>query len=202
MEKTVVRPAISTSNMVKISLLSVMSFILMFVNTPLPFAPAFLKLDIADVPSIIGGFAMGPVAGILIQLLKNLIHFITNTSTGGIGEISNFIVGGSFVLISSSIYHMKKTKQSAVIGSIVATVVMTIVASVSNYFIIIPFYSHIMPIEAIISMGTAVNSLITDKLSLIIYGVIPFNIFKGILISVVTASLYKKVAPILKVKNY
>jgi len=143
---------------------------------------------------------MGPVAGITIQLIKNILHFITRTSTGGVGEISNFIVGGSFVLISSGIYHINKTKRNAVIGSIAATIGMAIVGALSNYFIIIPFYSKLMPIDVIISMGTAVNALITDKFTLVLYGVIPFNLIKGIILSLATASIYKKVAPLLKTR--
>ena len=196
MEKAVTKQAISTSTMVKISILGVMSFILMFMNIPLPIFPAFLKIDLADIPSVIGGFALGPVAGILIQFIKNILHFMFDNSTGGVGEISNFIVGGSFVLVSSSIYHSMRTKKGAIIGSIVATIAMAIVGALSNYYIILPFYSNIMPIEVIINMGTLVNSAIHDKLTLVLYGVIPFNIFKGILISVVTAMIYKKVTPI------
>lgn len=198
MERAIAKPRFTTSNMVKISILGVLSFIIMNFSFPLPLTPAFLKLDLSDMPSIIGGFAMGPVAGITIQLIKNILHFITRTSTGGIGEISNFIVGGSFVLISSGIYHINKTKKNAVIGSIAATIGMAIVGALSNYFIIIPFYSKLMPIDVIISMGTAVNALITDKLTLVLYGVIPFNLIKGIILSLATASIYKKVAPLLK----
>ena len=201
MEKAVTKKqAISTSNMVKISILGVMSFILMFMNLPLPIFPAFLKIDFADIPSVIGGFALGPVAGIMIQLIKNILHFMFDNSTGGVGEISNFIVGGSFVLVSSSIYHAMRSKKGAIIGSIAGTIVITIVGAHSNYFLIIPFYSNIMPIDVIINLGTVVNSAIHDKLTLVLYGVIPFNIFKGIVISVVTALLYKKVTPILKKK--
>ena len=199
MEKAVTKKqAISTSNMVKISILGVMSFILMFMNLPLPIFPAFLKIDFADIPSVIGGFALGPVAGIMIQLIKNILHFMFDNSTGEEGEISNFIVGGSFVLVSSSIYHAMRSKKGAIIGSIAGTIVMAMVGALSNYFLIIPFYSNIMPIDVIINLGTVVNSAIHDKLTLVLYGVIPFNIFKGIVISVVTALLYKKVTPILK----
>lgn len=199
MEKTVQKKqAISTSNMVKISMLGVISFILMFMNLPLPIFPAFLKIDFADIPSVIGGFALGPVAGIMIQFIKNVLHFMFDNSTGGVGEISNFIVGGSFVLVSGSIYQVMRTKKGAVIASLSATIAMAAVASFSNYFIVIPFYSNIMPIDVIVNMGTVVNSAIHDKFTLVLYGVVPFNIFKGLLISVVTALIYKKVTPILK----
>ncbi|EEB36682.1 hypothetical protein ANHYDRO_00485 [Anaerococcus hydrogenalis DSM 7454] len=95
-------------NLVKVGILSAMSFILMFVQFPIPVAPPFMKVDLADVPALIGGFSMGPVYGVLIQLIKNVLN-LTKTSTGGVGEISNFIVGGLFVFISASIY--KKIKQ-------------------------------------------------------------------------------------------
>lgn len=201
MEKTASKPAISTSVMMKISMLGVVSFLLMYFEAPLPFMPGFLKMDLSDIPSVVGGLALGPVAGVLIQLLKNVLKFMFNTHTGGVGELANFFIGGSFVFILSLFYKYNKTKKGALIGCVVATMTMSLVGSVANYFVLIPFYAKIMPIDAIIAMGSAVNGLIHNQFTLVLYGVLPFNIIKGILLSIITAMIYKKVSPILKGKQ-
>ena len=188
----------STNNLVKMSILSVFGYILMVIDFPLPIFPGFLKVDLSDVPPLIGGFALGPMAGVIIQLMKNILHFITKTSTGGVGELSNFITGTAYVLPAALIYHYKKDRRRAIIGTLVGTVTKTILGALSNYYLVIPFYSKIMPIDAIVRMGTVVNSRIVDVKTLVIYGVSPFNIFKGLLIAFVTLIIYKKISPILK----
>lgn len=188
----------TTSNLVKMSILSVFAYVLMLIDFPLPIFPGFLKIDLSDVPPLIGGFALGPIAGMLIQLMKNILHFITKTSTGGVGELSNFITGTAYVLPAAIIYHLKKDRKHAIIGVLVGTVIMTVLGAMSNYFLVIPFYSNFMPIDAIVKMGTVINSRIVDVKTLVLYGVSPFNIFKGLLIAFVTLLIYKKISPILK----
>ncbi len=197
-EISVKKNLFTTSSLVKISILSVLSYLIMFVEFPLLFFPEFLKMDLSDIPAIIGGFALGPVAGIFIELVKNFLHFITKTSTGGVGEFANFLIGGAFVAVSSGIYHMNKNKKNAILGCILGSLAMAIIGGIANYYILIPFYSKFMPIEAIVQMGSAVNHLIVDVKTLIYYSIIPFNIIKGIVISSITAVIYKKVAGILK----
>ncbi len=189
---------LSTSSLVKISILSVMAYILMVLEFPLPMFPAFLKVDLSDVPALIGGFALGPVAGTLIQLVKVFLHFITKTQTGGVGELANFIIGASYVIPATMIYHLKKDKLHALIGVIVGTVAMSFVGVLANLYLLIPFYSKFMPIEGIISMGTVINKHIVDMRTLVIYGITPFNIFKGLLIALITLITYKKISPLLK----
>ena len=133
-------------NLVKVGILSAMSFILMFVQFPIPVAPPFMKFDLADVPALIGGFSMGPVYGVLIQLIKNVLN-LTKTSTGGVGEISNFIVGGLFVFISASIYKKNKTKKNATIAMVCGVLVMTLAATFSNAFVIFPLYGKAMGVD-------------------------------------------------------
>lgn len=188
----------TTSVLVKISILSVISYLIMFIEFPIIFAPGFLKLDFSDIPAIIGGFALGPVAGIFIELIKNLLHFVTKSDTGGVGEIANFLIGGAFVFISSGIYNLGKNKRNAIIGCLIGTIGMSIVGALANQYLLIPFYANMFPIDAIVQMGTVVNKNIVDVKSLIYYGVVPFNIFKGIVMSVATAILYKKVSCIIK----
>lgn len=187
-----------TSALVKIGMLSAIAYIAMFLEFPIPIFPAFLKLDISDIPALIGGFAISPMAGVLIQFIKNLIHFITKTSTGGVGELGNFIVGAAYVFSASYIYKKHHNKKGAIIGCILGTVAMTIAGGFFNLYVLLPFYAKIMPVEVIVAMGSAVTSRIHDLQTLVLYGIVPFNIFKGIVVSLLTIGIYKKVSVLLK----
>lgn len=186
----------SVNLMVKIALLSVISFVIMFIEFPLPLFPPFLKIDLSDIGALVGAFAFGPLAGIAIELLKNILHLM-RTSTGGVGELANFIVGAALVGPAGFVYVRKKSMKTAVIGLVLGTVVMAIVGAAANYFILIPFYENFMPIDQIIQMAQAANSLIVDLKSYILYAVIPFNMLKGIVVSVLTLLIYKRISPLL-----
>lgn len=188
---------LSTSNMIKIALLAVISYLVMFIEFPLPFFPPFLKIDFSDLPALIGGFAIGPMAGVIIELIKNLLHFVFQTSTGGVGELANFVIGSALIFPAAVIYHMNKSKKNAIYGLIVGSITMGIVGGLANYYVLLPFYSKFMPLEVIVSSAAALNSMITDMNSLIIYGIVPFNIIKALLVSVVTLTIYKRVSVIL-----
>jgi riboflavin transporter len=172
--------------MTKIGVLSALSFMIMFLEFPIPFFPPYLKIDLSDIPAIIGGFAFGPLAGVAIELIKNLLHLITKTETGGIGELANFLTGASFVIVSSLIYFKNKNKKSAIIGLAVGTLVMTAVMCLANYFILLPFY-----------LGTAPSP---DTLGLIWSTTLPFNLIKGVIVSIISVLLYKSLSPILHKK--
>ena len=196
---TLDRATFTTRNMVKISILAVISMVLMFFDISTWFAPPFLKIDIADLPALIGAFAMGPMAGVLIQLVKNLLNLmVEGSATGGVGELSNFLVGSVFAYSAGFIYHRNKTLKNAIIGLVVGVLVMTTIASLSNYFIVFPLYSKLMPLDQIIQMAAALNSRVVDYKTMIIYAVVPFNILKGTIVSLVTILIYKKISPILK----
>lgn len=192
------RDQIKLRNLVKVGILSAMSFILMFIQFPIPIAPPFMKVDLADVPALIGGFSMGPVYGVLIQLIKNILN-LTKTSTGGVGEMSNFIVGGLFVFVASFIYQKRKTKKTATIGLILGMLVMTLVATFSNAFVIFPLYGKAMgiPMEAFVDMTSKVNGLVKSYFSLMVFAIVPFNLVKGSIEIIVTKLLYKHVSDIL-----
>ena len=130
---------LSTSKLVKISILSAIGYILMFISIPLPMLfPDFLKIDISDLTALLGGVALGPMAGVTIALLKNLLQFVTGMSTtGGVGEFANFLIGGSFVFTVSYIYSKKRELSGVVIGLISGMVIMTIVGCISNYLSLI-----------------------------------------------------------------
>lgn len=196
---TLDRTSFSTKNMVKISILAVISMVLMFFDISTWFAPPFLKLDISDLPALLGAFAMGPMAGVLVQLVKNLLNLLIEGSlTGGVGELSNFIVGSTLAYSAGFIYYKKKTFKRAVIGLGVGVLAMTTLASLSNYFIVFPLYSKLMPLDQIIEMTAAINGRVVDYKSLILYAVVPFNLLKGTVVSLITILIYKKLSPILK----
>jgi riboflavin transporter FmnP len=187
----------STNKMVKTSVLSVIAFVLMLIELPVPLFPVFLKLDLSDLPALVGGFAMGPAAGVAIELIKNFLHFITRTSTAGVGELANFIVGAAIVFPASYIYKMKKSKTQAFKALAIGTISMAIAGGLANYFILLPFYAKIMPLEIIIEMGNAANAAIHDMKTLILYAIVPFNLIKGAVISAITLLIYKKISVIL-----
>lgn len=191
---------ISTRMMTKISVLSVIAFIIMYIEIPLWFTPTFLKIDLSDLPALIGAFSLGPVAGVLIELIKNILHIaIKGTSTMGVGELANFIVGSVLVFTSGYIYSKNKSFKMAVIGMIAGTIVMTLIASVMNYYLLIPFYAKLygMPIQAYVELGAKVNKFVVDYRTFILFGIVPFNFAKGVLVSLVTLPLYKRVSPAL-----
>lgn len=190
----------STRTLVKISVLSAIAFILMFFQVPLPFAPPFMQVDISDVPSLIGAFAMGPLPGMMIVLIKNFLHILVEGSkTQFVGELSNFIVGSAYVVTASVIYLRRKSFRTAIIGTIVGILVMSVVATLSNYFIVFPLYAKAFGIdlEALVNMAKGMNGLVTSYESLMIAAVFPFNLVKGIVVGLVTMILYKRVSPIL-----
>ncbi len=189
--------SLKTSLLTKTAVLSVLAYVLMLLEFPVFFFPGFLKMDVSDLPALIGAFALGPMVGVTVELIKNILHWITASQTGGIGDLANFIVGIAWILPAAFIYRHKKDKKSAVIGMITGVIVMSVVAAFTNYYMLIPLYSKIMPLEAIIEMSAAANTMITDINTLILYGIIPFNLFKGTIITVLTLLVYKKLSPIL-----
>ncbi|NLW41520.1 MAG: ECF transporter S component [Tissierellia bacterium] len=186
--------SLKTRYLVRVGVLGALGFALMFLDMPLAFiAPPFMKLDLSDVPGLISGFAMGPIYGVLVQLIKNILN-LSKTSTGGVGELSNFIVGSSFVLVSSLVYKRDKSMKSALIGVILGVMTMAALAMASNYFVVFPLYAKLMiPMETIINMGKAVNPNIDSLWKMMLLSVLPFNLIKGAVNGLVTFMVYKKV---------
>ncbi len=184
----------------KIAILGAIAAILMLFEFPLPFAPAFYELNFSEIAVLISGFALGPMAAVLTELIKILLNLVFNgTDTAFVGELSNFIMGVSFVLPASLIYKYKKSLSFAIIGMVIGTISLTIFSALVNYYLMIPAYVRFMgfKMEMIIGMGTKINSSITDLKSLILFATVPFNIVKGILSSIITVLVYKRVSPIL-----
>ena len=187
--------------MAQIGMLSAIAVVLMLFEIPLPFAPAFYEIDFSEVPVLIGCFAMGPLAGAAIEFLKILLNFVvTGTDTAGVGEIANFIIGCSLCVPAGLIYRRNRTRKNALIGMVVGTVTMTVIGCFINAFVLLPTYAVAfgMPIDALVSMGTAVNSHITNLFTFVMFAVAPFNLLKGVLVSVIVFLIYKKISPVFR----
>lgn len=192
---------LSTRMITVVGMFSAIAAVLMLFEIPLPFAPSFYKLDFSELPALIGAFAFGPVAGVLIEFIKIVLKLlIKGTSTAFVGELANFVVGCSFILPASIIYEIKKNKKSALVGCVVGTVILTFVGTSFNAVYLLPKFAELfgMPLDVIIGMGTEINPNITNISSFVIFAVAPLNIIKGVLNSVVTILIYKKLSPILK----
>ena len=170
--------------------------VLMLLEIPLFFAPSFYELDLSEVPVLFCGFFLGPVAGVICELLKIMIKlFLKGTSTAFVGDFANFFVGCAMILPATILYHIRKTKKSAVVGLVTGTVIMTVFGSFFNAVYLLPKFSTLfgLPMEAIIGMGNDINSSITSVSTLVLFAVVPFNILNGFVVSVLTFLLYKRV---------
>lgn len=192
---------ISVRTTVKIGMLAAISVVLMLFEIPLPFAPSFYEIDFSEVPVLIGAFAMGPVAGAAIELVKILLNLvITGTDTAGVGELANFIIGCSLCLPAAIVYKRKKTRKGAMIGMAAGTALMVVIGCLINAYVMLPAYSVAfgLPIDALVQMGTAVNPSITSLSTFVIFAVAPFNLLKAVLVSLIVLLIYKKISPIFK----
>lgn len=181
--------AFTTRAMVTISLLSALSYVLMLLESP-PFI-GFLRLELSDIPAIIGAFQFGPMAGLVIELIKNLIKGITATKTAGVGELANFIVSAAYVVPAAILYRKLKNKYKPLISFGVATICMTVAGFLMNYFVTIPLYATLYGgMENVLYAATVIPG-IKDKFTLILFGITPFNLFKGVFLGVIGHYTYR-----------
>ena len=173
------------------AMLSAVAFVLMYLEIAIPIMPSFIKFDFSDLPALLGSFALGPVCGVLICLIKNVLHLAFSNSMF-VGELSNFILGAVFVAIAGNIYKHKKTKKSAVVSGLVAALVMGIVSVFSNYFVVYPAE------EAILQMYQAIAPSMKSVLQCLICFNLPFTIVKGLIAVVICMLIYKPLSPVLK----
>ena len=180
------------------AMLSAVAFALMFFEFSIPFlVPSFIQMDLSELPALIGAFAMGPWYGVIICLIKNLIHLLI-TTTGGVGELSNFILGAAFVLPAGLIYQRKKTKKNAVIGSVNGAVFMSLLSVESIYFIVYPVYTAFLPMDTILAMYQEILPSADTLLKCLVIFNMPFTFVKGMLSVVITLLIYKHISPIIK----
>lgn len=192
------KPSVPNIRMLTMTaVLSAIAFVLAFFEFPVPLSPSFARMDLSDLPALVGAFAYGPVAGILIELVKNALQMFTS-STGGIGELANFIMGSSFVAAAGLIYKFHKTKKTAMLACLIASIVMGVGAAIVNYFILLPIFEVFMPLDQLIASFGEFIPFIKTKLDVVLFNAFPFNLLKGIGISIVTMPLYKRLTPTLK----
>ncbi len=186
-------------NLIMTSLLSAVAFVLMFLDFSIPIIPSFVKVDFSELPALIATFSLGPVWGVLVCLIKNVIHLFI-TTTAGVGELANFLLGATFTFTAGIIYKKNKTLKGALIASLIGSLAMAVLSFPINYFITYPFYDKaFISMNAIIGMYKAILPF-ADTLpkALLIFNV-PFNfVFKGIATSLLTFLVYKRISPIIK----
>lgn len=169
-----------------IALLSAIAYILAYLEFPVPFSPSFARMDFSDFPALIGAFAFGPVAGLLIELVKNVLQLPT-TATGGVGELANFLMGASFVVTAGLIYKFNKSKKMAGIAGVAGSFFMGVVSVLTNYFILLPLFESFMPLDQLIAAFEAYIPFIHTKLDVVLYNTFPFNLLKGLVITAITS---------------
>lgn len=183
------------------ALLGAVAGVIQFLEFAVPLMPGFIKMDLSDFPALIASFSLGPVSGVAVAFIKNLIKLLT-TTTAGVGELSNFILSALFVLPAGLIYKRKKTRGGAVLGAFVGAFTMAICSFFTNYFIVYPVFTKFMPMDAIIKAYTVIlPSANTLAKALLIFNV-PFTLIKGLLNVGITFLLYKPLSPILKGKKH
>lgn len=172
-----------TRFIVACAMLSAMAAVLQLMAAVIPKVAGFLDIEFSDLPAIIGTLALGPLCGVLVEALKNLIH-CAFTTTGFVGELANFVMNGTFVLVLGLIYKAHKTKKTAMLGFAAATVLYTLAAMAANYFLMFPLYMPDAPKDVVWAM--------------ILSSVTPFNLVKGVVLSAITLLIYKKLSPVIK----
>lgn len=186
-------------NLTRCGLLAAMAVILYYIELPVV---AFYKLDLSTLPAVLAGFAMGPVQGAAVVVIKNLVHLM-GTSTAGVGELADILMSCAFVIPASLLYRGNKTRRGALTAMLAGAALMTVTAVLVNYFILIPAYQVLMnlPLEVIIGMGQKVLGFIDTTIELVIFITAPFNLLKAAVLSGTTYLLYKRVSPLLHQKS-
>jgi len=178
-------------------IMAALSVLLMFLEFPLPFVPSFLKFDFSELPALIAAFCFGPVEGIAVCLIKNLVNLISS-QTGGVGELANFLIGIFLVVPAGFVYRSKPSRKAALIGCLCGTLLMAAVSLPINYWLVYPMYAKIMPIETIIGMYQKFIPEMDGLFSCLLIFNVPFTLLKGVADSVITFLVYKSVSPVLK----
>ena len=188
-------------------IMAALASVLMFLEFPLFFiAPDFLKFDFSGLPALIVSFVLGPVHGVVVVAIKNLVH-LTVSQTLGVGELADFIIGGIFVFSAGFVYRLSRTKKGALVGMVYGTLVMSAAAAFLNYFLLIPFFANLFiaaPIDASAKLAIIVDAFgnvfpaIDNLFKAVLFSVVPFNLIKGIVISIITFIVYKKISNVFK----
>ena len=181
------------------AIMGAIGFILMLLEFPLAFIiPSFIKFDFSELPALITGFAIGPMWGVVVCLIKNVLHLFVG-HTAGVGELSNFVLGAIFVFAAGTVYKKKKTRAGALAGSLVGAITMAVVSVATNYFFVYPIYAKmLMPMDAIISMYSEILPKADTLIEAVLIFNLPFNLAKGLIDAAICFMVYKKLSPILR----
>ena len=191
------RARVNVRKLTMTAMLSAVATVLMFLSFNVPLMPSFIKLDFSELPALIASFAFGPVCGVTVCLVKNLVNLLF-TTTGGVGELSNFLLCACFVLPAGLIYKLHKGRRSALIGSLIGAAAMAVVSVFSNYFVVYPIYTAFMPMETILGMYRAINPNVQTLWDALIWFNMPFTFVKGLCSVAIAFVIYKPLSPILK----
>lgn len=189
--------SLSVQYLTRIAVLAAVAAVLFMIEIPVI---AFYKLDLSNLPVLLGAFSMGPVAGTMVLLIKSLLGLL-HSSSGGVGELADFIMGAAMIVPAALIYRRQKTRKGAVVGMAVGVVCMMVVSVLVNWLIMIPFYMNVygMPMEAVIGMASSALPFVDTELKLLLCVTAPFNLLKGMVLSLLTFLLYKRLSPLLHV---
>ena len=179
------------------AMMAAISTVVMFFEFTFPPFPPFLKFDLSGLPVLLTSFMMGPAQAVMVVLIKDLIHLLS-TTTGGVGELADFLILSSFAITAGLIHRQLPSARGTALACACGSLVIAVVGALANYYLLIPFFSNLMPIEAIISACNAVNPAIDSLMGYILFGAVPFNLAKGVVLSVVTVLSYKKLGHVLK----
>ncbi len=202
MENTRKKKTVNPRKLAVTAIMGAAATVLMFLSFHVPLVPSFIKLDFSELPALIAAFSMGPLSGVAVCFLKNLVNVFA-TSTGGAGELCNFLMGATFVLPAGLIYKKWKGLKGAVIASLTGAAVMAVCSLPVNYFISYPAYVNIMglPMEAIMGAYQTINPRLETLWQALLLFNTPFTFFKGLCDVLLTFLVYKKLSPILKGKG-
>lgn len=192
------KSGVTTRKLTVTAMLSAVASVLMFIDFSVPLMPSFIKMDVSEFPALLASFSLGPIYGAAVCLVKNLVNLIFHSSTGGVGELCNFMLGAFFTIPAGLIYQRDKTRRGAIIGSIVGAALMALLSLPLNYYITYPMYTTLgYPIEAIVGMYQAINPNVDGLLACLVTFNIPFTFVKGMLDVLITVLIYKRLSPIL-----
>lgn len=187
---------LTTDQLAITAMLSAVAFLLAFIEIPMPLSPPFAMMDLSDLPAVLAAFAIGPVGGVLVEIIKNLLQAMSS-ATGGIGELANCLMGCAFVIPAGIIYQKNKTKKNALLGCAAGSLSIGVAAALLNYFVLLPMYEMFMPIDQVIAAFGEILPFIKTKFDVCLYNALPGNIFKGLVISFFSMLIYKPLSPIL-----
>ena len=182
------------------AMLGAVATVLMFISFNVPLMPSFIKMDLSELPALIASFAFGPLWGVCVCAVKNLVNVFFST-TGGVGELSNFLLGSTFVFFAGLLYKHMGGRKGALIGSVLGAACMAGISVLTNYYVVYPVYTAFMPMETILGMYRAINPNVETLWNALLWFNMPFTFCKGMLSVVITFLIYKKISPLLKGKK-